>query len=133
LSGVNGRRSSGLEGLRVLVVEDSFLIATSLQHMLTDLECKVIGPAATVAEAREQIARAGREIDAAILDIALSHEDSTPLARELLALDVPFTFLTGYDAPRMLPADLQAVPCLRKPVEPDMLRNALRELLQRCN
>jgi DNA-binding response OmpR family regulator len=115
----------------MLVVEDSFLIATSLQRMLADLECEVIGPAATVDEARALLTQRG--VDAAILDIALHHEDSTPLARELRARGIPFTFLTGYDGPRMLPEDLQSLPCLRKPVEPDVLRNALCELLQCSN
>lgn len=113
-------------GCRVLVVEDSFLIATALSDMLTKLGCEVVGPVSTVADAHDLIV--DRQPHVAILDIALHHEDSTPIARELAAHDRPFTFLTGFDGARVLPEDLRSRPCLQKPVELEMLRRALRGL-----
>ena len=117
---------SEFAGCRVLVVEDSFLIATALSDMLTKLGCEVVGPASTVADARGLIA--DRQPHLAVLDIALHHEDSTPIARELAAHDRPFTFLTGYDGARVLPEDLRSRPCLQKPIEFEMLRRTLRGL-----
>ena len=37
-----------LSGLRVLLVEDSFLVATSITRLLEDLGCRVVGPFATL-------------------------------------------------------------------------------------
>ncbi len=113
----------------MLVVEDSFLIAAALSDMLTKLGCEVIGPVSTVAQAHALIV--DQQPDLAILDIALHHEDSTPIARELAASHRPFTFLTGYDGARVLPEDLRSRPCLQKPIELEMLRRTLRRLCHR--
>jgi CheY-like chemotaxis protein len=37
-----------LSGRRVLVVEDEMMVAMLLEHMLAELGCEVIGPAANV-------------------------------------------------------------------------------------
>ena len=43
----------GLQGLRVLVVEDETLVAMLLEDMLGDLGCQVVGVASRVAAAVE--------------------------------------------------------------------------------
>lgn len=40
-----------LSGLRILVVEDNFLLAETLRMLLEDNACEVIGPAPRVAAA----------------------------------------------------------------------------------
>ena len=40
-------------GLRLLVVEDEMLIAMTIEDVLTDLGCTVIGPASSVAKAMD--------------------------------------------------------------------------------
>ena len=42
-----------LSGLRVLVVEDEMLVSLLIEEMLTDHECAIVGPFATVAPAVE--------------------------------------------------------------------------------
>jgi len=85
---------SGLAGLRVLVVEDEFLIAAVLQEMLEDATAVAIGPTATVAEALHLLQT--REVDAALLDMNLNGQWSDPVAAELKARRIPFVFTTGY-------------------------------------
>lgn len=85
---------SGFAGLRVLVVEDEFLIAAVLQDMLEDATAVVIGPTVTVADALRLIQTS--EIDAAILDMNLNGQWSDPVAEELTARRIPFVFTTGY-------------------------------------
>ncbi|TIQ25766.1 MAG: response regulator, partial [Mesorhizobium sp.] len=86
-------KSAPLSGLRILVVEDTFLVALDLSDELTDAGCDVVGPAPSVQEALEQID--GVELDGAVLDVNLHGERSFPLAEHLAARDVPFVFLTG--------------------------------------
>jgi DNA-binding response OmpR family regulator len=59
-----------LQGLRILVVEDEYLIADDLRDALLEASAIVLGPVPTVDAAKELI---GREpmIDAALLDINL--------------------------------------------------------------
>lgn len=89
-----------LDGLRVLVVEDSFLVAASLKRILIDLGCTVVGPAPTVRDASRLIT--DEHFDAAILDINLGKETAEPIAELLNARHVPFIFVTGYTSPKQI-------------------------------
>jgi DNA-binding NarL/FixJ family response regulator len=95
---------SRYSGLRILVVEDDFLVARSLQILLSGLGCEVIGPASTADEACELIR--ARPVDGALLDIALTPGTSAPVARALLYRGRPFVFVTGYANIAMLPETL---------------------------
>jgi DNA-binding response OmpR family regulator len=108
----------------VLVVEDEALIALDLEAMLEDAGWQVLGPAGTLARARDLIAAA--EPDIACLDLNLGRETSHDLAREFLARGVPVVFLSGRDA-RALPEDLRTVPMLGKPVDGALLLRTLAE------
>ncbi|MBT8484326.1 MAG: response regulator, partial [Phycisphaerales bacterium] len=114
---------------RVLVVEDDFFVAKSLGVLLTALDCEVVGPAPTVDEACELIKTS--DIDAAVLDIALSPGTSAPVARALLYKECPFVFVTGYSSINMLPDDLRGYRVLLKPVDADTLADAIDEAVQR--
>ncbi len=119
---------SRLSGLRVLVVEDNFFIARSLVHDLTELECKVIGPAANVADASRLIRDSA--LDLAILDINLTSGTSEPVARELQCRQTPFFFITGYNNLGLLPNDLRNHRVLHKPIDAEMLEPAIAETLR---
>jgi len=84
-----------LNGCRVLVVEDDFLIADDFARRLAVHGAVVIGPAATLDAAHEALDRAG-SIDVAALDINLRGTYVFPFARHLEAMGVPFLFCTGY-------------------------------------
>ncbi len=101
-----------LQGLRVLVVEDTALVAEVILEALEQCGCEVVGPAADLTGG---LALAQREaLDGALLDINLAGECSFPIAEALAARRIGFVFLTGYgDAG--IPEAWQQVPLLQKP------------------
>ncbi len=111
-------------GLRILVVEDDYLVATWLTGLLRQWGHEVVGPAPTVEEA-VQLARE-EEIEGAILDINLRGEHSGPVAEELEAKGAPFFFVTGYGSPELLPAHWRQRRKLYKPVKSSELRDEIR-------
>lgn len=83
-----------LQGRRILVVEDEFLVAMLIQDILESAGCMVMGPVPRLAEALDA---AGREAcDAAVLDVNLAGERVYPVAEILSRRNVPFVFVTGY-------------------------------------
>jgi CheY-like chemotaxis protein len=114
-----------LLGLHILVVEDTFLVAMDLSDQLTDSGCDVIGPAASVKQALEQIH--GVALDGAVLDVNLNGERSFPIAELLTARGVPFLFLTGYDSATVFPEEFQSAPRLSKPVDGKALMDAVAD------
>ena len=114
--------SAELRGLRILVVEDEFLVAMELETMLRDLGGEVIGPLGRLDQA---VAVAKKEaLDAAVLDVNVGGRLVTPVADALAARAIPFAFCTGYDA-ASLPRRHAAAPLLMKPCRAHELRNAL--------
>jgi CheY-like chemotaxis protein len=117
---------NSLSGCRVLVVEDEVLVAWVLEEMLTELECKVVGPAARVSQALAMVS--AEEIDLAILDINLNGQKSYPVADALTAHGVPFAFSTGYNADSM-PDNYRGFPMLQKPYSQSDLSATLAKLM----
>jgi len=111
---------------RLLVVEDESLIAMAICQDLASLGWDIIGPAATIAEARRLIEGASLP-DAAVLDINLSGQPVYPLAEWLQAQSVPFVFCSGYEEIEDHPA-YEAWPRVRKPVNVDLLDDELRRI-----
>src|SRR4051794_37719889 len=103
-----------LSGRRILVVEDEMIAAWVLEKILTELGCKVIGPAARVKEALAMIE--AEVIEAVLLDVNLNGEKSYPVADALAARGVPFVFSTGYNEDS-LPEGYRDFPVLQKPYE----------------
>jgi DNA-binding NarL/FixJ family response regulator len=115
---------SGFGGLRVLVVEDEPVVAMCLEDMLEELDCETIGPAMRLAEG---LALAESEaIEAAILDINLAGERSTPIAEALRRRGVPFAFASGYGT---APEGFETLPLIEKPYRTTDIDAALRTLL----
>ncbi len=114
---------SDLTGKRVLLVEDSFLVASSIARMLEDIGCRVVGPYATVGDAMGAV-EAG-SVDAGVLDVNLGDETSEPVAAELLSRGVPFVFVTGYTSPAVANPKFAACARLHKPLTAVMLEDAL--------
>jgi CheY-like chemotaxis protein len=114
-----------LVGLRVLVVEDSFLIATSLRDMVAGFGCQVVGPVSTVAAAQRLLG--DDKCDAALLDIDLGGETSEPVAATMVEQHRPFLFVTGYSSPGMLSAGFKQFRRLRKPLTEVTLKRAMVE------
>lgn len=117
---------SGLAGKRVLLVEDESIVAMSVEDMLGDMGCVVVGPALTVAEA-EALA-CSEPLDAAVLDINLGNQPSFGVAGLLGERGVPYCFSTGY-GPSGVPAELGEVPVLQKPYSANSLEAMVRRLV----
>ena len=114
----------------VLVVEDEFLIATELEHMLGRHGWRVLGPAATV-EAALRLLDGGARPDVALLDVNLRGEAVTPVAARLRALGVPFVLASAYDGNRLAALGLGGAPNVGKPADDRRLLAALAEAVGR--
>ncbi|MDR6529542.1 CheY-like chemotaxis protein [Caulobacter rhizosphaerae] len=108
--------------VRILVVEDEYLLADDLADALTALGAQVIGPVGVLAEALALAETA--PINGAILDINLHGQMVFPLADVLAAKGVPYVFATGYGQ-ESLPEAYQGVPTLSKPVNAQALQPLL--------
>ena len=113
--------------LRVLVVEDEWLIALDLADEVTAAGYEVIGPVLSVSAALELLDTVGP--DAALLDVNLDGEMSYPIAEILAARSIPFIFVSGYAAGQIR-ADFRDIPLLGKPVQPRTLQLELDRMLQ---
>ena len=109
--------------MKILLVEDDFLIGLDYTEQLLKLGCEVLGPVATVAEALEVIRT--EALDGAFLDFRLRDEISVAIAEALQKRSCPFCFITGYNDPPDLPVALQSVPRLDKPVTTQALQTAV--------
>jgi CheY-like chemotaxis protein len=109
--------------LRILIVEDEPVVAMCLEDILDGLGCVPVGPAARLSEG---MAMAEQEaIDAAILDINLAGERSTPIAAALRARGVPFAFASGYGN---APEGFEDLPLIEKPYRENDIVVALEAL-----
>ena len=110
---------------RLLIVEDESLIAMELSADLAAMGWEIMGPAATLEEARRLIAATLPH--AAVLDVNLSGELVYPLAQQLRARGVPFVFCTGYED--LVGTDeFRGTPLVRKPVNIPVLNGHLRRV-----
>lgn len=85
---------SAIQGKRILIVEDEFLIAGTACEMLEELGAVIVGPASTVADALALVDK--EPIDIALLDINLYGQSSAPVASRLESQRIPVVFATGY-------------------------------------
>lgn len=121
-------RSMGrLQGVRILVVEDEFLLAMDIESAIREEGGEIVGPIVNLNEAVATAAQ--EELGAAVLDLNLRGEMSYPVAEVLDRRRIPFLFATGYSQNR-LPREFQSRPCLRKPFTWLALTTALERLVR---
>lgn|GEM_PF-1925241 len=101
-------------GPRILVVEDSYALASCLQEELEDAGMRVVGPCGTLTDAAAFAET--NNLHAAVLDVDVAGESIKPVAERLRQRGVPFVLLTGFSR-QDLDAELQDAPILSKPVE----------------
>ena len=111
-----------LNAKRLLLVEDSMMIALDAQAMLAEegLDVEVAG---TIADAERLLSV--DNFDVAVLDVNLSGETSFGVADKIIALGLPFVFATGYGESIVMPERFRAVPVVSKPYDGGALRMAL--------
>jgi CheY-like chemotaxis protein len=121
--------SSALRDLRILVVEDEFLIAMNLVDALENAGSFVLGPVASVAKAISKI-ESEAHIDAAVVDVNLGGSLAFPVADMLVARKIPFIFTSGYEDNVLKTRYSQVKNCL-KPYHFRAMEEALVEAMSR--
>jgi len=96
-----------------------------MEDMLTELGCQVVGPVSTVEKALALIGEA--EVDGALLDMNLRGEHVLPAAEKLMARNVPFLLVTGYDIRSGNAPALNDAPRLSKPFSLQSLSAAMTD------
>lgn len=121
-----GERSS----LRILIVEDEFLIADYLSMVIEDAGHEVVAIASKGRDALT-ILEQDRSVDLVTLDLKIAGDmDGIELATQIrTARAVPFIFFTGSVEPgaRQRCEALEPVAILQKPVDPTTLRRFLTD------
>jgi DNA-binding response OmpR family regulator len=108
------KRTAELNGHRILIVEDSYYLASDLAHAVEEAGGDVIGPCPS-----EALAFSAMDMVAptcGILDINLGAGLSFEVAYALAGRGVPFLFVTGHD-PSVIPSAFAGAPHLLKPVD----------------
>jgi DNA-binding response OmpR family regulator len=77
-----------LRGLKVLVIEDDYLIASFIEQLLTAAACIVSEPIPRLLEAQEEVKRGN--YDAAVLDINLNGERVYSVCETLSGRNIPY-------------------------------------------
>ena len=110
---------------RVLIVEDSFMLAMEVELLVEECGCAPVGPVSNVADGLVIVRQT--DLDAAILDINLGDERVWPVAELLHDRGVPFLLATGYSAAEVPPRFRDCL-ILEKPIRPAALRAGLSSL-----
>jgi CheY-like chemotaxis protein len=118
--------AKALVGLKVLIVEDDYLIASIIEQLLTAAGCIVSEPIPRLLAAL-QAAKRGN-YDAAVLDINLNGERAYPVGDTLSDRNIPYLLLSGYSA-QQLPTKYTQRPTLGKPFKSAQLLHALSNLV----
>jgi len=115
--------------LRVLVVEDDFLIATETAALI---EAR-LSTTCTVAPTIERALRAlnDSQFDVAFLDVNLRGEFSGPVAERLQQLSIPFIFVTGYGSKHQELRSFEHQGIFTKPINAEQLATALDQIQER--
>lgn len=116
-----------LAGQRVLLVEDSLIIALDAEDILSRLGADSVVTAGSVDAALDLIETSSPTI--ALLDINLGIGTSFPIADALHEREVPFMFATGYGEQAKFPDIHRARPVVQKPYTIGNIARALATLL----
>lgn len=113
-----------LDGLRVLVLEDEFLIAMDVEQLCRDHGASDVVIARTLSEldGREDLAES---FDAAIVDLRLDGVSTLDFAHRLQQQGVPFIFASGFTDSEQLGATFPGIRLVGKPYGGDDLVEAV--------
>jgi CheY-like chemotaxis protein len=121
------RAAHVLNGARLLIVEDEYLLAREMADYFENLGVEIVGPVGTVAHALALIASS--HIQIAVLDVNLRDERVYPVADLLTLKQIPFVFASGYGS-ELEPDAYAGAPRCIKPIEFAVLADTLGERLK---
>lgn len=101
-----------LSGLRILLLEDEYLIAMDVELLCRDHGAGDVAVRRSLGELEKEDPG---EFDVAIIDIMLSGQSTLPFARRLMDEGRPFVFASGYVDARETLNDFPGVPVVQKP------------------
>lgn len=114
---------SDLDGMRILIIEDSWDVAAGLKMLLAAWGADVVGPAATAADAMRLASE--HALDAAVVDIHLRDgEQSYGLIDRLHEQGIRIVAISGYAD--VSPTKDKVAGILQKPLKEELLLAALR-------
>jgi DNA-binding response OmpR family regulator len=108
--------------MRVLIVEDEYLIARDAADTLEEAGCEIVDIAGSVTMALKAVA--DNSFDAALVDANLGGESAEPVATALSQKGIPFLIVTGYGNEQRQGV-LAEAPFLSKPYVASVLANTI--------
>ncbi len=114
--------SALLDGLRILILEDEYLIAMDVEQICRDAGAADV---AIVDDLTGFDALAASSFDAAILDLMLNGASTLGFAAQLQREGVPFVFASGHGPSDELKRDFPGVTLVEKPYSGDDIVAAL--------
>ena len=115
-----------LKDRRVLLVEDSMIIALDAEEVLKELGARAVVTATGVDRALRLLE--GAPFDLALLDVNLGAENSVPVAQALAEKKIPFIFATGYGDGTVFTKEHPGTPVIKKPYGAEEIVKAAAEL-----
>lgn len=117
--------------MRVLVLEDEFLIAIDVEQLCRDLGAGDVVIACRLAQVPGAIS--GSPFDFAVIDVSVGGESTLDVAARLRHANTPFVFATGYADTDVLFTAFPDVPVLSKPYSSGDFARAVQAVLgARC-
>jgi DNA-binding response OmpR family regulator len=116
------------DGMKILMIEDEYLVAEEIRLCLEDAGFSGVEHAATEDDALKHISDAGW--DAAVVDANLDGRSIEAVADALFERGIPFVIVTGY-ARESLPERLGGITVVEKPFRPKTLVDAVSSLFPR--
>jgi DNA-binding NarL/FixJ family response regulator len=124
MAGHHSHPGTSVGDVKILLIEDNFLIAMHLERILEQEGCEVVGPFATAREGLDALSL--ETVDGALLDFSLRDGTSVPIAEELTRRGCGFVFVTGLGGASDIPQKFSGVPRLSKPIPDSDIREAIR-------
>ena len=117
-----------LDGLRILIVEDNYMVASNLADALGSTGARIVGVVGNLEDAMAFADSRHAEIGIALLDVNLAGVMSYPVADILVRHDVSFIFMTDYDNASM-DAAYRDFPVCMKPFGFQTVVSTIRRVL----
>jgi CheY-like chemotaxis protein len=121
---------SPLQGLRVLVMEDEYLIAMDVEQMCRDHGAEEVFILRRLDELGDDPLSL-LKFHLAIVDVRLGGDTTLEFARQLAEKRIPFVFATGYAETEQLFEAFPGVAVIGKPYAGDVLIDALCAAIER--
>ena len=109
--------------LKVLIVEDEFMLANDVARLFASKGADIVGFAPTVRQARQIIER-GEHIDVAVLDVSLADDEVYEVADLVRERGACLVFYTAADASR-LPERFSDAPVVQKTAGVEQIYSAV--------